>query len=489
MTLRRLVGAGIAARRDASLVPARLSALAPVVTGAIGGVIAALNPEPLPPARTSGDAEPVHRHLEHSLARELARGGRVLLVAAIAVLGWAGLVPLSGAVIVAGSLVVQGNVKKVQHQSGGIVTEVATRNGAKVAAGDVLARLDETPARTNVQVVARNLDEARLRRARLEAERDDRESPDWPASTAKVEAAERTRLIASEATLFETRAATRHGQRELSAARVAELEKEIAGLESQAKSNSRQLGITNGELKGVEQLLAQKLVTLPRATALQREAARLDGLDGQLAAQIAETRTKVSEARLQALQTEQSFRAEVMRDLREAEAKEGELAERLVAARDQLDRTTIRAPVTGTVHQLAVHTVGGVVAPAEVLMIIVPDGAGLEIDAHLPPDKIDQVREGQAAHVRLSAFNQRTTPELVGRVETVSADLVHEQGANAAYYDVRVALAAEEVARLGKLQLVAGMPAEVFLETGSRTMLSYLFKPMTDNLSRMFRER
>src|SRR5262249_15304970 len=151
--------------------------------------------------------------------------------------------------------------------------------------------------------------------------------------------------------------------------RVAQLEKQIAGLEAQLKSNGKQMGINTGELKGVEELLRQKLVTLPRATALQRETAHLDGLEGQLAAQIAETRAKVSETRLQALQAEQAFRSEVMHDLREAEAKEGELMERLSAATDQMQRTIIRAPTSGAVHELAVHTIGGVVGAGEVLML------------------------------------------------------------------------------------------------------------------------
>jgi len=267
------------------------------------------------------------------------------------------------------------------------------------------------------------------------------------------------------------------------------VEKQIVALESQLSSNGKQADITGGELRGVEELLRQKLVTLPRATALQREAAHLDGVGGQLVAQIAETRAKVSETRLQALQSEETFRSEVMRDLREAEAKEGELVERHLAARDQMRRTVIRAPTAGTIHELALHTVGGVVTPAEVLMLLVPDGDTLAIEARLSADKVDQVHVGQTAQVRMSAFNQRTTPELAGIVELVSADIVRDAQSGATYYSVRIALPVDEVRRLGSLRLIPGMPAEVFLETESRTMLSYLFKPLTDQLSRMFRER
>ena len=174
--------------------------------------------------------------------------------------------------------------------------------------------------------------------------------------------------------------------------------------------------------------------------------------------------------------------------MNEAEAKEGELIERRLAAEDQLKRTVIRAPTHGTIHELAVHTTGGVVSPAEVLMLVVPDGDALEIDARIPPEKIDQVRTGQSARIRLSAFNSGTTPELDGAVDAVSPDLVRDPQSGG-YYDVRIALKQEQISRLGDLQLTPGMPAEVFLQTKSRTMLSYLFKPITDQLSRMFKER
>jgi HlyD family secretion protein len=398
--------------------------------------------------------------------------------------------PLSGAVVVPGSLVVQSSVKKVQHPQGGVISAILVRNGSKVAAGDELARLDQTSARANLQVVARQLDEVRVRLARLRAERDNVGTPRWPSEhAADLDAAAQEELLASERGLYIARANSRRGQQELAENRVNQLEKQIVALEAQLRSTGKQADITGGELKGVEELLRQKLVTLPRATALQREAAHLDGVGGQLTAQIAETRAKVSETRLQALQAEETFRSDVMRDLREAEAKEGELAERLLAARDQMARTIIRAPTAGTIHELAQHTIGGVVTPAEVLMLVVPDGETLAIEARLSADKVDQVYIGQSAHVRLSALDQHTTPELTGIVELVSADVVRDAQSGATYYNVRITLSANELHRLGNLHLVPGMPAEVFLQTQSRTILSYLFKPLMDQLARMFRER
>jgi HlyD family secretion protein len=389
---------------------------------------------------------------------------------------------------VSGQLVLHSNVKKIQHPSGGVIAEISVRNGGKVNAGDQLVRLDETGARTNLQVVARQLDEVRLRIARLSAERDGAAEPRWPtALAAEIAPFERDRLLNSERDVFAVRAIARRGEQNIAQSRIDQLEKQIAGLQAQQESNRRQMGITAGEMKSVESLLQEKLVTMQRATALQRDAARMEGLDGQLASQIAEVSNKVHEARLQAFQTQQTLRSEIIRELSEAQAKEGELIERRLAAEDQLQRTVIRAPTHGTIHELAVHTTGGVVSPAEVLMLVVPDGDALEIDARLPPDKIDQVRTGQSARIRLSAFSSGTTPELDGAVDSVSPDLVRDQSGG--YYDVRISLKQEEISRLGDLKLTPGMPTEVFLQAKSRTMLSYLFKPISDQLSRMFRER
>ena len=253
----------------------RLPEIGPIFLRQLGGVIAALRPEPVSALRAD---EPMRQDLERAFARELRRGGRMLAIAAIVVLGWAGFVPLSGAVVVAGRLVVQSSVKKVQHPQGGIVASILVRNGTKVAAGEELARLDQTSARSNLQVVARQLDEVRMRIARLTAERDNLPTPHWPTkSAAQLDNAEREQLLASEQDFFAARASTRRGQQELAESRITQLEKQIAGLEAQLKSNGKQMGIASGELRGVEDLLRQKLVTLPRATALQREAAHLDG--------------------------------------------------------------------------------------------------------------------------------------------------------------------------------------------------------------------
>jgi HlyD family secretion protein len=346
--------------------------------------------------------------------------------------------------------------------------------------------------RANFQVVSKQLEEVRARISRLSAERDGHDEPALTTGkpTARDRAGDSEQLLTSENTLFRARADSRRSQRELLRTRIAQLNDEIAGMESQIKSKQAQSDLFAQELEGVQQLWDKRLTPLQRLTSLQREAARLDGEKGQLQSSIAETRGKISESELQLVKLDQDFRADVMKDLREAQDKESELVEKVVAAKDQVAHIDLRAPVTGTVHQLSVHTIGGVVTPAEVMMVIVPESDELQIDAHLPPDQIDQVRKGQDAQVRFPAFNQRTTPELAGIVSHVSADITKDQQQpGPGYYTVRVTLPPKEFTRLGDRQLIAGMPAELFIQTSSRTMVSYLFKPITDQLARMFRER
>jgi HlyD family secretion protein len=418
----------------------------------------------------------------------LRTGLRVLVLGGGVVGGWAVLVPLSAAVMVPGTLVVESSVKKIQHPTGGIIAEIPVHDGMHVNKGELLVRLDEVQVRANLQVLAKQLDQTQVRIARLIAERDGMDEPKLPGGHADERTGIRE-LFAAETSLFKARASARQSQKGLLHGRIAQLEQEIDGHNAQVKSKAAQIDLISSELTGVQTLYDKQLVTLTRLTALQRDAARLDGEQGQLISTIAETRSKISEAELQITRIDQDLRTEVMKDLRDAQDKETELEERIVAARDQLDRIDIRAPTAGVVHQLSVHTIGGVIGRGEVMMEIVPDADDLQIQAKLPPNDIDHVRVDQRAFVRFSAFNQRTTPQLNAVVSYVSADLSHERQPDTPYYTVRVKIPGNERLRLGSLQLVSGMPAEVFLQTGSRTMMSYLLKPITDQLQRTFSER
>jgi HlyD family secretion protein len=426
------------------------------------------------------------RAFEH----ELRTGLRVLLAVGVLAGGWIAVIPLAGAVVVPGNLVVQSNVKTIQHPTGGVVAEIAVHNGMQVSVGDLLVRLDATQAQASLQMVSKQLDELRTRIARLVAERDGLSRPEIPGEmSARMAESNVKTLLASEASLFKARANARESQKDLLQSRISQLGEEIVGLDAQVGSKAKQLELISGELSGVQDLYDKRLVPLMRLTTLQREAARIEGERGQLTSAIAETKAKIGEARLQIVRLDQDFRTDVVKELGETQGKEAELVERGVAARDLLDRIEIRTPTSGVIHQLSAHTIGGVIRAGDAIMEVVPDSDDLQIEARLQPNDIDQVRSGQKAFVRFSAFNQRVTPQLIGTVSYISADTSHDQQTNAAYFTVRVTLSEDERRRLAGLQLVSGMPAEVFMQTGSRTMMSYLLKPITDQLQRAFVER
>jgi HlyD family secretion protein len=457
--------------------------------GLVAGVSFLLNRNAQEPPNDAAGASLMTR-AEWSFKNELRVGLRILLLAVLLGGGWFALVPLAGAIVVPGNLVVQSNVKTIQHPSGGVVAEIKVANGMRVAAGDLLLRLDATQAQASLQVVTKQLDELRTRIPRLTAERDGLSRPEFPpALLARAGEDNVKSLLASETSLFKARSDGRTSQNDLLQSRIVQLGQEISGLEAQVDSKAKQLELIGGELAGVKELYDKRIVPLTRLTALQRETARLEGERGQLIFSIAEAKSKVGEAQLQIARLDQDFRTDVVKELGQTQAKEAELVERDVAARDLLDRIEIRAPTSGVIHQLSAHTIGGVIRAGEVIMEIVPDTDDLLVEARLQPQDIDHVHAGQKAFVRFSAFNQRVTPQLAGTVSLVSADTSRDQQTNAHYFTVRVVLPDDERRRLGGLQLVAGMPAEVFMQTGSRTMMNYLLKPITEQMNRAFVEQ
>jgi HlyD family secretion protein len=437
-----------------------------------------------------GQGESMTSRVGRAFEYELRTGLRVLIIAAVLVGGWLVFVPLAGAVVVPGNLVVQSNVKQIQHPTGGVVAEIKVQNGARVSAGDLLVRLDATQAQASLEVVSKQLDEIRARMARLIAERDGFAEIQFPAELLSRAGNDDIKsLMDSEVSLFKARAGARQSQKDLLQSQIGQLSQQISGFESQLDSKARQSELIKGELTGVQDLYDKRLVPLTRLTTLQREAAQIDGEHGQMTSSIAETKSKIDSSQLSIVRIDQDFRAEVVKDLNEAQAKEAELAEHSIAARDQLDRIEIRAPTSGVVNQLSIHTIGGVVKAGETIMEIVPDSDDLQVEARVQPNDIDHVKTGQQAFVRFSAFNSRTTPQLKGTVSYVSADTGHDAETHTAFFTVRVVLPEEERRKLNGQQLVAGMPAEVFMQTGSRTMMNYLFEPITDQLRRAFVEQ
>jgi len=425
-----------------------------------------------------------------AIQRHLWAGLTLLIVLCGGVGGWAATTEISGAVIAPGVLVVDSNVKKVQHPTGGVVGEIRARDGDRVAIGDIVVRLDETVTRANLGIVLRGLDELVARKARLEAERDGLEGIAFPSEfIERLSEPQVAAIIAGERKLFDLRQSARVGQKSQLRERIAQLREEIGGIAAQIKAKAQEIVLIQRELTGARDLWEKNLMPITKLTQLEREATRLEGERAQLTATSAQSKGKISELELQIIQVDRDLASEVGKELREVDAKIGEFVERKVAAEDQLKRVDIRAPQDGVVHQSVVHTIGGVINAGEQLMLIVPSADSLIVEAKFAPQDIDQVKIGQRAVVRFTSFNQRTTPELNGVVTRVSADTTVDQRTSAPYYTLRISLSREEIARLGEVTLVPGMPVESFIQTGDRKVISYLMKPLSDQVMRAFRER
>jgi membrane fusion protein, type I secretion system len=395
-------------------------------------------------------------------------------------------------VIAQGSIVVDSSVKKVQHLSGGIVKEIRVREGDRVKAGDILVRLDETQTKASNSVVTTNLDELIAQQARLEGERDGRDRVDFPTTfrkRAEDTNSEAARAMVSQQKLFELRREARDGKKAQLKERVAQLKKEIQGYVGQATAKEREIALISKELEGVRELREKNLVPLSRLTALERDATRIEGERNQLIAATAQSEGRITETELQIIQIEQDLRSEVAKDLSETRTKVSEFAERKIATDDQLNRTEIRAPQNGIVQQLTVHTVGGVVAAGDPIMLIVPDADVLIVEVKIAPQDIDQLYLGQSATLRFTAFNMRTTPEIKGNVSFISADITQDQRTGISYYVARITLEPSEVGRLGDVKLIPGMPVIAFIKTSERTMLSYITRPLRDQIERSFKEK
>jgi HlyD family secretion protein len=439
---------------------------------------------------------PVTRDPRRAIRRINIFGFAALLIVFGGVGGWAATTHLAGAVIAGGSIVVESNVKKVQHLNGGIVGEILVREGSEVEAGQMLIRLDETLTRANLGVVQSQLDLFVAREARLIAERDLLDEITFSAALLARRAEPTVEsAVAGEQKLFQARRDGRKGQRSQLRERVAQTEQETRGLTAQQDAKVSEIKFIGEELAGVSALYKQNLVTIVRYMQLQRDQARLQGERGQLMAEIARSRGKVAETELQILQLDQDFRTDVLKDLRESQGRIAELQERVNAAQDELKRIDIRAPQAGIVYQLTVHTIGGVIGRGDIIMQIVPKADALLVEAKIAPQDVDQVTIGAPVHVRVLAGNRRTMPDLEGRVTVLGPDLSREQQPsqtgmpNQPYYLARIALAAGEVKRLDDLQLVPGMPVEVYIRTHDRTPLDYLIKPLQEQIARTFRER
>ncbi len=426
-------------------------------------------------------------------ARSFSIRGRIIFatVMMLGVVGgmgaWAATAELSGAVIASGTVVVDKNVKKLQHRDGGIVSKISVSNGDRVKAGQPLIELDDTQIRAEIGIVRAQLTDLIARKARLMAVVEGAEAITFPKGFTDT-GPHAKKVASADNRLFQDARTNLKGQKDQLELQIQQLQEEISGIESQRNAKNGQLQIMSQELAQIEELYKKKLTSVTRLYALQREAKRLRGEHGGLLAQIARSKGKISEIKLQILSLGQSSKLEAQRELQVTEAKISELTERKFAAEDRLMRTKMHAPIAGLVHELGVHTIGGVVTAAETVLLIVPEGEELTIEARIAPVDIDQVAIGRSTKLMFSAFNKEQTPELEGRIVHIAADVTTDPQTSQNYYMGRVEISKESREKLRELDLLPGMPVEVFISTGARTALSYLAKPITDQFNRAFRE-
>jgi len=425
-----------------------------------------------------------------SLRRHALLGVTVIAVLVVGLGGWSMTTRVEGAVIANGVVVAEGGSRRVQHSEGGIVKQILAQNNQAVEAGDVLVRLDDVSVRAELEVVLTQLREGLATQARLTAESTgSRElhipavASNWPLDPAlSVVLSDQERL--------------RHSRQESMESEVARLnqlveEKQalIDGYDAQLKALDNQVKVVSEELAQLTTLRGKELVSSQRVNEMKRNESELIGQIATVKATISGTQSSILELKMQADQVVSDFRAEALTQLQTVSQTVSELMQRKIEAEARLKRLEIRAPISGTVHESTVRTVGGVVAPGETLMLIVPRQEDLELDVRVSPMEINKLRVGQPADVKLLSYDARTTLDLEGSVRTISPDMVQDPATGVQYFSVRVGLADSELDKLPDgAPLVPGMPAESFFRTGERTVWSYIIGPIEQRLSHTFRD-
>jgi len=442
------------------------------------------------PART-GPATPPSEPEPPTNPRPIILMGLLVVLVMFGGLGtWAATAPLDSAVIAPGTVIVESNRKTIQHLEGGIVDEILVDEGDVVQPGDILVRLDATRAGAEAAVTRKNLDEALALEARLTAENQRAERVTFPeVLTSRADDPDVAAAMAGQREQFLERKRSLDGQIAILNQRIQQFSQEIEGLRAQHDSKLRQHEIFKEELVGLRELYEKGYYPRTRILAMEREVADLEGTIGSTLAEIARAEKGIGEAELQIIQTRQKFREEVVAQLREVRNEIGQLREKLVVTQDTLDRIDIRAPLAGTVQNMQVHTQGGVIRAGDPIMEIVPLDDRLVIEGQVSPVDIDAVHPGLEAEVRLSALKLRSTPIILGEVTTVSRDRIVDERRETAYFRIEVVVPDEELAKLGEQSLSAGMPADIVVKIGERTMLDYIVKPITDYFAKAFTEQ
>jgi membrane fusion protein, type I secretion system len=426
-----------------------------------------------------------HDYAPIEIDRHVNVGLLIIAVGFLAVLAWAALAPLAGAVVAPGQLVPEGNHKTIQHLEGGLIRSILVKEGDVVKAGDILIELDSVATRSRAEQLHLQVDSLSATEARLVAEEKNQATVSFPPDLLRRESEPAVAdILQGQREIFRSRSEARRMRVAAANGEIEQLKEQIRGLDAQQASSLAQLASVQDELKGLKRLFKEGFGWESRIRAFEREAEKLQGDAAKASADRAAAQARIQQARAEMAKTDQEFiektaeqRQEALRQLHDAE-------QQLRSATDGLNRLAITAPSAGRVLNLRKNAVSGVVTPGEALMDIVPLNERLTADVRISPQDIDQVEVGQTAEVLFPTLNRRQTPVLSGRVAVVSADRLVDPATNQPYYLARVDITESSARKLGSVTLKPGIPVEVHVQTGSRSALSYLLKPLTDSIRR-----
>lgn len=413
----------------------------------------------------------------------------VILVAFVGVGGWASFAKIEGAVVARGTVTVESYRQTVQHLEGGIVERLHVRDGDIVEKGDLLVQLDETRARAEYLMTWSRYISALARQSRLEAEIERQEEIHFPDKVvSSAEQSDRIKQVKrAQQRVFDTRQETLEGEIDVLNKRIDALGERIEGMQAQRQAKLRAIESLQEEIETKQRLVEREAIPESKLRPLERELASIQGKAGELKASIAASRIEIGEAQLKILQTRSEFQSKVATELRKTSDKVDELEEQLRAQEDTLARKQIRAPVGGEVVNMQVHSHRAVIKGGEPILDLVPEDEPLVLEGQVRPQDVDNVNTGMSADIRFTAFSFRSTPVVTGEVTFVSADSIKEQNKEP-YYKIRAIVENEEMAKLGNVSLRPGMPADIMINTGERTPLQYLAKPISDAIARSLRE-
>ena len=401
---------------------------------------------------------------------------------------WAQYTMISGAVVASGVVVVRGQPQSIQHLDGGIVEEILVSNGDIVAKNDVLIRLDDVLLRANLKIYKDRLAEAYARQARLRAEQAGLSEIEFDYVSPLIETNDQSLHKSGQKEIFIARQLIQSGRNEQLTEKIQQFRNQITGVEGQVNAKRDQLGFIEKELSNAVSLYEKGLTTEGQVLGLQRTKSDLLGQLSEHISELARIENSIRDTELEILQGSRQFKEQVVTELRDVSTRIGELEQQIISTQKQLDRVEIRSPAGGIVHEMQVVTIGGVVPPGGVVLQVIPRNDGVEFEVRVDPRSIDQVFAGQSARIRFPAFNHRSTPELVGSIKGISPTSITDPATGMRYYRVTLALPLQELQRLGDQVLVPGMPVETYLQTGDRSVLSYLVKPLADQIKHAFKE-